>query len=87
MARPYSLDLRERVIGAISGGMSSRQAALVFKISVSSAVKWMQRQKATGSVAPSAMGGDHRSKLTVCRDWLLQRAEEQPDSDAAGNQG
>lgn len=79
MARPYSMDLRERVIGAICGGMSCRQAALMFKISVSSAVKWMQRQKATGSVAPSAMGGDYRSKLTAYRAWLVERMEAQPD--------
>ena len=79
MARPYSMDLRERVIGAICGGMSCRQAALIFEISVSSAVKWTQRQRGTGSVAPSAMGGDRRSKLTAHRDWLLKRTEAQPD--------
>jgi transposase len=27
MGRPYSLDLRERVIAAVEGGMSTRQAA------------------------------------------------------------
>ena len=30
MARPYSLDLRERVVGAIEGGLSRREAAEVF---------------------------------------------------------
>ena len=79
MARPYSMDLRNRVIGAIWRGMSCRQAALVFQVSASSAVKWMQRQSRTGSVAPSVMGGDHQSKLTTCRDWLLERTEAQPD--------
>ena len=33
MGRPYSLDLRERVISAMTAGMSGRQAAQHFSIS------------------------------------------------------
>ena len=79
MARPYSLDLRERVVRAIEAGMSRRKAAEVFGVSVSSAVKWMQKHCRSGSIAPSAMGGDRRSKLTSQRDWLLERSDAQPD--------
>lgn len=79
MARPYSLDLRERVVGAIEGGMSRRKAAQVFGVSPSSAVKWMQKHRRTGSVAPCAMGGDRRSKLGERRAWLLELSDAQPD--------
>src|SRR6516225_4967001 len=79
MARPYSVDLRERVIAAIEGGMSRRQAAKIFGISPSSAVKWMQKQRRTGSVMAARMGGDRRSKLGEYREWLLERSDAQPD--------
>lgn len=79
MARPYSMDLRERVIGAIESGMSRRQAAKIFGISPSSAVKWMRKQHQTGSAKPARMGGDRRSKLGGYRQWLLERSDAQPD--------
>jgi putative transposase len=79
MARPYSTDLRERVVGAIEAGMSRRKAAAVFAVSASSAVKWKQKQHSTGSVAPRKMGGDRRSKLGSERDWLLARSQAEPD--------
>lgn len=73
------MDLRERVVAAIEAGMSRRKAAEVFGVSVSSAVKWMQKHCSTGSVSPRPMGGDHRSKLTSQRDWLLECSDAQPD--------
>ena len=79
MARPYSMDLRDRVVGAIQAGMSRRQAAQVFEVSPSSAVKWMQKLRQTGSAAARAMGGDRRSKLLEHRDWLVDRSDAQPD--------
>ena len=51
MARAYSLDLRERVVGAAASGQSCRSVAKTFMISVASVVKWSQRQRAVGSPA------------------------------------
>ena len=53
MTRPLSNDLRERVVAAVLGGASCREAAARFDIAVSSVVKLMQRYRATGSVAPA----------------------------------
>jgi len=40
MARPYSLDLRERVVAAVEkGGLSSRKAAMQFGVGVSTAIR------------------------------------------------
>lgn len=61
MTAPLSNDLRRRVVKAIEGGLSRRAAATKFDISVASAVRWHQRFKRTGSVAPDAIGGDHHS--------------------------
>jgi putative transposase len=75
MARPYSLDLRERVVAAVErDGMSRHEAAAHFGVAVSTAIKWLQRFRRTGSVAPGQMGG-HKPKAIAgapCA-WLIER--------------
>jgi transposase len=79
MAKPYSEDLRERVVAAVEGGASRRQAAAVFKVGISTVVHWVRRFRETGRVSAKPMGGDHRSRLTGEREWILGRIEEAPD--------
>jgi hypothetical protein len=47
MARPYSLDLRERAVARVAAAESVRSVAAVLQVSVSSVVKWSQRFRAT----------------------------------------
>jgi len=76
MARPYSLDLRERVAAAVAGGMSRRAAAARFGVAASTAVKWRRRIDETGSVAPGRMGGHKpRAIAGAHREWLVQRCQ------------
>jgi transposase len=79
MAKPYSEDLRERLVAAVEGGLSRRQAANLFDVGVSTVIRWVRCFRETGSVAAKPMGGDHRSLLTGERDWILQRIEAEPD--------
>jgi transposase len=79
MGRAYSLDLRERVVAAVSAGESCRKVASTFKVSVASVVKWSQRFRATGSAAARPMGGQRPYALAGERDWLLRRLAEKPD--------
>lgn len=75
MARPYSMDLRERVVAAVRNGEDSCHAAAArFGIGVSTAIRWLDRYRRTGSAAPGQMGG-HKPKKIVGehRDWLLVR--------------
>jgi transposase len=59
--KPYSLDLRKRVVAAIEGGMFRNQAARQFGVAISTAIGWMmQRVEETGSVAPGQ--GGHKPK-------------------------
>ena len=78
MGRPYSLDLRERVVAAVEkGGISRRRAAAQFGVGISTVITWVRRLRETGSVAPGQMGG-HKPKAIAgeYRAWLLQRAKE-----------
>ena len=79
MARPYSQDLRERVVGSVIAGRSCRATARIFGISVASVVKWSQRFRATGSAAAKKMGGWRQLLLKSQREWLLARIVEKPD--------
>jgi len=74
MGKPYSMDLRERVVAAVAGGMSRNRAAKQFGIGISTAINWVKRLGETGSVAPGKMGG-HKPKAISGdhRLWLLQR--------------
>jgi len=81
MAEPLSIDLRERVVAAIEGGMSRRQAAAHFRVGVSSAIRWMARAQKTGDVRPKPMGGDHRSApIEAEAPFLLSMREERSDA-------
>jgi len=79
MVRPYSLDLRERVVAAVESGGTVREVASVFGVSVSSVVKWSQRYRRTGSAAALRMGGRRPFVLAPHRDWVLSRLSQTPD--------
>jgi transposase len=79
MAKPYSLDLRKRVVAAVAAGASCRAAAKRFSVSVASVVKWAQRARKTGSPAAAPMGGRRPFALAGERDWVLARLNEKPD--------
>lgn len=53
---------RERLVAALEAGESCRSVAARFGVAVSSAVKWSQRYRMTGSVALGKMCG-HRKRL------------------------
>src|SRR5438105_4810026 len=78
MARPYSKDLRDRVVGSVASGRTCRATAALFGVSVASVVKWSQRFRATGSAAAKKMGGWRPLLLKSERDWLLARLAEKP---------
>jgi putative transposase len=78
MARPLSNDLRKRVVAAVLGGESCRSVASRFGVAVSSVVKWSQRYRATGSVAPGKMGGHRRPLLVPHRAFIMKRLSQTP---------
>ena len=78
MPRPYSADVRERVVGRVASGSSRRDAADQFEISASAAIRWAQRFRDTGSFAAKPTGGSV-SPLEEHAPVLLALIAEQPD--------
>src|SRR5215470_17406168 len=78
MPQSYSGDLRERVIGTVEAGASRREAAELFEISVSSAIRWVQRWREEGSSEPKPRGGSC-SALENHAKRILALAAEHPD--------
>jgi transposase len=87
MGRPYSLDLRERVVASVAGGRSRRETARLFGVSAASAVKWCQRARRTGSPAAHPMGRRNRPLILAPeRAWVLARLAVKPDLTLRGMQ-
>ena len=58
MGKPYSIDLRERVVAAVeTGGLSRNRAAARFDVAISTVINWVRLFRETGSVAPGQTGG------------------------------
>jgi transposase len=79
MTRPYSVDLRERVVRAVEGGASRRATAGRFGVSVSFVIKLMQRWRRDGTVAPDQYGGWKRSTLAVHAERVRALLAAEPD--------
>lgn len=75
---PYSADLRSLVVGEVAAGASRRAAARRFKVSPSSAIRWVERHEQTGSLAPKRPSGS-RSPLEAHADWLVDLIKAEPD--------
>ena len=80
MGKPLSVDLRDRVVSAVSGGMSRRRAAARFGVSISSAIRWTSLSRRTGDVRPKRQGGDKRSgRIEAHAPVILDAVADKPD--------
>lgn len=79
MGWAYGIDLRQRVVDAIEGGLSHRRAAERFCVAVSTAGNWHRRWRATGSARPGKQGQPRRSKLDAYEAHILAMVEEDRD--------
>ena len=78
MPSSYSGDLRRRVIGVVETGASRREAAELFDIDPSSAVRWVRCWKETGRCEAKPRGGS-TSPLDERAEVILKLIAEQPD--------
>lgn len=71
MARALSEDLRWRVVRAIEGGMSTREAARHFGVGLSTPGAWHRLWRKTGDVRPGRQGQPPGSKLDEHEAFIL----------------
>jgi len=56
MGKPYSLDLRQRVVGHVAAGRSCRAVGRAFGVSASTAVRIVSEHRSRGDVSPKPQG-------------------------------
>src|SRR5262245_1207121 len=78
MPRSHSADLRKRVIDAVEAGASRREAAELFDVDVSTAVRWLQCWNETKCCEPKRRGGS-LSPLERYAERILALVAEQSD--------
>ncbi len=83
MGKPYSDDLRERVIAAIEAGHTREEVAELFNMALSTVGGFIKRKRETGSVSPDKFGGYKTFSLEPHADLVKELVAEQPDSTLA----
>lgn len=79
MAKGYSNDLRERVVGLVEDGDSAREAARLLNIGAATAIRWVDRWTTTGSIEAKPGTGYSKSPLKAHQQWLLDLVAREPD--------
>jgi transposase len=87
MTRPYSVDLRQRMVRAVESGASRRATAARFEVSPSCVVKLVQRWRRQGTLAPEPVRGGRRAKLADYAEWVEALLAAVPDSTIAELRG
>src|SRR5258706_12815683 len=87
MGKPYSDDLRERVVAAIEAGHSRVKVAELYNMALSTVGGFIKRKRETGSISPDKFGGDKTFKLEPHKDRGKGLVAEQTDITLAELQG
>jgi transposase len=83
MGKPYSDDLRERVVAAIEAGHTRVKVAELYNMALSTVGGIIKRKRETGSVSPDKFGGYKTFTLEPHTDRVKELVAEQPDSTLA----
>jgi transposase len=77
--KPYSKDLRIRVLSAVDRGVHREEVAKTFSVSVPTIKRWLKRRRETGDVEAKPIPGRPRSKSVALEGWLPKHLEKNPD--------
>jgi len=78
--RPYSEDLRRRVVGAVERGMRRAEAVETFAVSLPTIKRWVKQRRATGDLAPKPIPGPPAIKRDALLEALPARLAEHADA-------
>lgn len=77
--KPYSKDLRIKVLGAVDRGMPREEVAEVFGVSVPFIKRWIKRRRETGDVEPKPIPGPPARKGEALDRTLPGQLKLNPD--------
>ena len=77
--KPYSQDLRERVIAALEAGKTQAEVAAQFDIHKSTLEKWWYRWRDTGSCAALPPASGPKRTLQAAEKLIREAIKQQPD--------
>jgi transposase len=80
MGRPYSQDLRDRVLSAVDGGAPPAEVAELFEVDVSYVYKVLIRRRTTGITTALPWAAGPRPKLEAYEDALRRHIAEFSDA-------
>jgi transposase len=77
--KPYSKDLRLRVLAAVDAGRPREEIAKTFSVSVPTIKRWLKRRRETGEVEPKPIPGRPSRKGRMLQGWLPRQLETNHD--------
>ena len=77
--KPYSKDLRIRVLAAVDRGAPREEVARTFSVSVPTIKRWLKRRRETGDVEAKPIPGRPSVKGAALEGWLPSHLRENDD--------
>ena len=77
--KPYSKDLRLRVLAAVDAGKPREEVAKTFSVSMPTIKRWLKRRRETGDVEPKPIPGRPSRKGAMLQSWLPEQLEANDD--------
>jgi transposase len=77
--KPYSKDLRLRVLATVDAGKPREEVAKTFSVSVPTIKRWLKRRRETGDVQPRVIPGRPSRKGAMLERWLPKQLEANND--------
>ena len=77
--KPYSNDLRSRVLAAVDAGTPREEVARTFSVSMPTIKRWLKRRRETGDVEPRAIPGRPSRKGVMLKEWLPKHLQANDD--------
>jgi transposase len=77
--KPYSKDLRLRVLAAVDAGNPREEVARTFSVSMPTIKRWLRRRRETRDVEPEPIPGRPSRKGAMLKEWLPKHLEANDD--------
>ena len=77
--KPYSKDLRIRVLAAVDSGVPRKEVSKTFSVSMPTIKRWLKRRRETGDVQARPIPGRTPVKGAALGAWLPDHLQKNPD--------